>query len=308
MLLSDILNEMKFQKKYVILSECDFEGLALTASDVDFNTCVFLDNEKYLNDVKQNVCMICATEAVAEKLKMAGWNKGICVTENPRMLFFEVHNFLAENEAYPYCRKRFETKIGQNCKIDETASISKNNVIIGNDVIIEEFVVIRENTVIGDHSIIRAGSKIGGVGFEFKRDGDVILSVAHAGGVNIGEHVEIQYNACIDRAVYPWDNTVIGNYVKIDNLVHIAHGVKVEDNVMLVAQCGVGGRTVIGEKSWIGFSATVSNGLHIGKNARVNIGSVATKDVPDDYSVTGNFAIEHGKFIKNLKKMNEMES
>lgn len=216
-----------------------------------------------------------------------------------KITFFEIHNFLKDSPNY--ARKKFETQIGEKCKISSLASISPYNVIIGDNVVIEEFVVIRENTIIGNNSIIRAGAKVGGQGFEFKRKYEEMLAVEHLGGVKIGENTEIQYNACIDKAVYPWDDTVLGNYVKIDNLVHIGHAVKVADNVMLVAQCGIGGRTEIESNTWIGFAATVSNGLKIGNGARVNIGSVATKNVEDQQSVTGNFAIAHDKFIENLK-------
>lgn len=305
MLLSEILKDMDYPESYQILADNSFEVLALTASAITVPSCIFLDNEKYLDDVKANVEMICCTEDVAAALKDRGWKKGICITANPRIMFFIVHNFLAENSSYPYQRKQFETKIGVNCKIHGSASISSNNVVIGDNVIIEEFVVIRENTVIGDNTIIRAGAKIGGTGFEFKRTDKGILSVKHAGGVSIGKNVEIQYNTCIDRAVYPWDDTVIGDFSKIDNLVHIGHAVKVADNVLIVAQSGIGGRTQIQSNSWIGFASTVSNGLTIGKDSRVNIGSVATKNVEDCGSVTGNFAIDHVKFIRNLKKMNE---
>jgi UDP-3-O-[3-hydroxymyristoyl] glucosamine N-acyltransferase len=120
--------------------------------------------------------------------------------------------------------------------------------------------------------------------------------------VKIGVNVEIQYNTCVDRAVYPWDDTVIGDYCKIDNLVHIAHGVKLGPKVMIVANSGIGGRTIIKEGAWIGFGATIKNGVILGKKARANMGSVVTKEIPDNSSVTGNFAIEHSKFIQNLLK------
>ncbi|MDM8212018.1 UDP-3-O-(3-hydroxymyristoyl)glucosamine N-acyltransferase [Mediterraneibacter glycyrrhizinilyticus] len=305
MLLSEILKDMDYPENYEIPVDNSFEVLALTASVITAPSCIFLDSEKYLDDIKENMEMICCTENVAAKLMERGWKKGICITENPRIMFFMVHNFLSENNSYPYQRKQFKTKIGANCKIHESASISENNVVIGDNVVIEEFVVIRENTVIGDNTIIRAGAKIGGTGFEFKRVDNEILSVKHAGGVSIGKNVEIQYNTCIDRAVYPWDDTMIGDFSKIDNLVHIGHAVKVAENVLIVAQSGIGGRTHICSNSWIGFASTVSNGLMVGKESRVNIGSVATKNVEDYGSVTGNFAIDHAKFIRNLKKMNE---
>ena len=298
MFLSIVLDEIKYSGKYKITNEKQFYYLALAETNLEKENCVFLDSDKYIDSIKESVSMVITTEKFVSSLS----NKqvGLCIVENPRELFFEIHNYLSDKDGY--ARKSFETSIGEDSHISPLASIAKNNVSIGNKVIIEEFVVIRENTFIGDNSILRAGSVIGGVGFEFKRSVYGIASVQHAGGVVIGNQVEIQYNACVDRAVYPWDDTMIGDYCKIDNLVHVAHGVKLDRNVMIVANSGIGGRTVIKENSWIGFAATIKNGIVVGKNARANMGSVVTKSIPDDGSVTGNFAIEHNKFLQNMKR------
>lgn len=300
MLLSSVLKEMNYKGLYEVANEKEFKYLALTASQVDFANCIFLDNEKYIDSINSAVTLVLTTFELADKFKNKEF--GICVVENPRELFFELHNYLSDKEHYR--REQFATKIGEYCTISPMASIAKNNVVIGNNVTIEEFVVIRENTNIRDNAIIRAGSKIGGLGFEFKRKNDLVLCVNHLGGVIIGEHVEIQYNTCVDRAVYPWDDTIIGDYCKVDNLVHIAHAVKLGKGVMVVANCGIGGRTVIKNGAWIGFGATVINGITVGENSRSNIGAVVTKSIPDGGSVTGNFAIEHNKFLQNLKAIN----
>lgn len=305
MLLSEVLKQYFSETniKYEIRCEKAFDTLALLASDVEMQTCTFLDSEKYLNDIKSNVTMLMTTNELAEML--SDKDIGLCIVESPRILFFELHNALAGNT--DYVRSQRQTTIGTGCNIDDTAVIAKNNVVIGNNVTIEEFVVIRENTVIGDNTVIRAGVKIGGEGFEFKRKNDSIEAVKHLGGVIIGKNVEIQYNTCVDKAVYPWDDTCIGDFTKIDNLVHIGHAVKIASKVMIVAQVGIGGRTIIGDNSWIGFSSTIINGIVIGKDARANIGSVVTKSVSDGGSVTGNFAIEHKRFIQNLKNQTKEE-
>lgn len=299
MLIISILKEMSYAGDYRIVNEKQFSYLALTASKLEYPNCVFLDSEKYIDTIGDTVSMVITTEELAPILLEKPY--GLCVVERPRELFFEMHNYLSDKDGY--ARERFETSIGEGCEISPLASIAKNNVFIGNNVTIEEFVVIRENTYIGDNSILRAGCKIGGQGYEFKRNDYSIASVAHAGGVKIGDNVEIQYNTCVDRGVYPWDDTIIGDYCKIDNLVHIAHAVKLNKNVMVVANSGIGGRTVVRKGTWIGFGATVINGITVGENARANIGSVVTKAIPDNGSVTGNFAIEHEKFMQNLKKL-----
>lgn len=85
--------------------------------------------------------------------------------------------------------------------------------------------------------------------------------------------------------------------VVVDNLVHIAHAVKIGRGSMIVAQSGIGGRVEIGDNAWIGFGATIRNGITIGAGSRVNMGAVVTKSVPDGTAVSGNFAMPHDKFI-----------
>jgi acetyltransferase-like isoleucine patch superfamily enzyme len=297
MLLSVILNEMGYQGIYKLINEKHFKYLALTASEIEEPNCIYLDTHQHIENIKDSVSMVLTTEELIPLLTDHPF--GLCIVEKPRELFFQVHNYLSNSD--DCVRHRFASRIGENCEISPFSIISEHNVIIGNNVTIEEFVVIRENCYIGDNSILRAGCKIGGQGFEFKRQDNCIADVAHLGGVIIGNHVEIQYNTCIDRAVFPWDNTIVGDYCKIDNLVHIAHGVKLGNNVLVVANSGIGGRTIIKDGTWIGFGATIRNGLIIGKNARANMGAVVTKSVPDNSSVTGNFAIDHKDFVNQLK-------
>lgn len=282
-----------------ILEEKEFDSLGLAISNLDFPFCTFIDNEKYLSNISLNAKMIITTSEISKLVN----NMGVCISENPKISFFKLHNFLSTTNDY-IIEKDFNTQIGNNCKISKLSSIAEKNVKIGNNVIIEEFVSIKENTIIGDNSIIRAGSIIGGEGFEFKRmiSRDV-LPIKHIGWVLIGESVEIQHNTCVDKAIYPWDKTIIEDNCKIDNLIHIAHGVKLGKGVFIAAGAITGGRTIIKDNTWIGVSATVSNGLNIGKNSRINIGAVVTKDVEDYASVTGNFAIEHNKFINFIKSI-----
>ena len=297
MLLSEIIHRMRFDEPYRIAGERPFEVLALCASDAEKANLIFLDSEEYLPSVKPSVAMALTTETLAQRLLDQG--VGVCVTARPRVLFFLLHNFLSEQA--DYVRPRFETAVGKGCEISPLSCIAAHNVRIGDRVVIEEFVTIRENTVIGNDVVIRAGSRIGGPGFEFKRSGDGILAVEHVGGVVIGDHAEIRQNVCIDRAIYPWDDTVIGESCKIDNLVYIAHAVKLGRNVLIVATSGVGGRTVVGDDCWIGLGASVTNGTSMGRHSRANIGSVVTKPVPEGCSVSGNFAIDHERFLENLK-------
>ncbi len=195
----------------------------------------FIDTGKFAASLSESIAVVLTTE---ECRTLVG-ERAVCVCAAPRLLFFRLHNYLASS--LDYNRKSFYTEIGKNCDISPLAYIAPNNVRIGKETVIEEFVSIKENVTIGDHCIIRAGSVIGGEGFEQKRDGNSILSVRHLGGVEIGNHVEIQQNNTVDKAIYPWDNTEIGDYCRTDNLVHIAHEVKMKRGVMIAACTCVAG-------------------------------------------------------------------
>lgn len=284
---------------FEIVEDIEFKSLGLAGADVEFEFCTFVDNQKYVDSISQKASMIIIKPEFSDMVN----DKGKCLSENPRISFFKLHNYLTKTSEYKLAED-FNTQVGDNCYISPLSHIAEKNVKIGNNVTIEEFVSIKENTIIGDNTFIGAGSVIGGEGYEFKRiqNGEV-LSVKHIGWTTIGSNVGIKYNTCIDKAIYPWDRTDIGNYCKIDNLVHIAHAVKLSKGVFVVAGSLIGGRTVINDNSWIGVGATVSNGLVIGSNARVNIGAVATKNVEDNASVSGNFAIDHKKFIEFIKSI-----
>ena len=288
MYISKILKEMGIP--HICKNEQRVSSLGLVEYNDGKDVCTFVDNEYYLEKLSDNIQMVLIGEDLLDTLKQYRKSYGICVVENPRLTYFRIHNYLVNDISYR--RTDFKTRIGTNCNISSQAVIADKNVIIGNNVTIEEFAVIRENTVINDNSIIRAGCKIAGEGFEFKNTSEEVFHVSHIGGVIIGESVEIQYNTCIDKAIYPWDN----------NLVHIGHAVKVDSRTMIVANSGIGGRVSIGEDVWIGFGATIRNGIHIGDRARTNMGSVVTRNVGTEEAVTGNFAIPHKDFIANLKK------
>lgn len=299
MRISALLESYLPDYSYEVVGDADFDTLGLVVSEVNRPFCTFLEDYLLIDKIDKDASMIITTPRLAKEL--INRQKNVCIVEQPRVVFFKLHNALESNEEY--VRQRIKTRIGKNCNISSLAVISPQNVVIGDNVMIEEFVVIRENTTIGDNCIIHSGSKIGFSDFEYKKENNGrLFGVKHYGGVNIGNDVEISVNSCVNKALYPWDDTVIGDNCKIDMLVQVSHGVKIGNGTMIVGLSGIGGRTVIGANCWVGYGCIVRNGITIGNNARLNMGAVVTKSVKDNVAVTGNFAINHELFMRNLKE------
>jgi len=160
---------------------------------------------------------------------------------------------------------------------------------------------IGHDVVIGEGCTVFPGAVIGGDGFGYERDArDVPHKFPHLAGVRIGDRVDVGSNACIDRGAF--GNTEIGDDTKIDNLVHVAHNVRLGRGVLIAASAVVAGSTAVGDGTWIGPSACVSDGLTIGAGAVVSLGAVVTRDVPAGERVTGNFAVPHDRFLKSLRE------
>lgn len=283
-------------------AEQEIKSLGLAGYNDGEGVCTFLAASKYAAGLSKGITMILTTQAVYDELSAADAltdEYGICIVDNPRIAYFKLHNALCERDEYR--REQFATKIAESAKIHPMSCIAENNVIIGENVVIEEFVSIKENTIIGDNSVIRSGSVIGGTGFEIKNSDGGLWTVTHIGGVIIGRNVEIQQCTTIDKAIYPWDNTILGDYDKINSQVQIAHGVKIDINTEVVANAGIQGRVRIGKNVWIGPNSAIRNGISIGDNARVNIGAVVTLDVPEGAAVSGNFARPHATMIEEMR-------
>lgn len=189
--------------------------------------------------------------------------------------------------------------IGDGSVIHPSAIVDEN-VKIGSWCDIGAGVVILNNTTIGDNVLINPGTIIGSEGFQFRRVLGSLVRVPQFGGVIIHDGVEIQSNTCVDRGTLN-GVTEIGKNTKIDNLVHIAHDVKIGERCLIVALAMIGGKTIIGNDVWIGPSAVISDDIKIGDNAFITLGSVVTKDVAAGQHVTGNFAIDHNKFLDHLR-------
>lgn len=262
----------------------------------------FLENPKFVQKVNPNASCLLVTQEIADII--SEYHGGLVITENPKKEFVKLHNALANDPNYG--RRRFKTVIGQNCKISPLAKIAEENVVIEDDVQIGDFSVIKENVTIRNGTIIHENCVIGGKSFNFaKAEDGSMLGMQDLGQVVLGKNVEICPLCHVAGAPLPTDCTELGDYVKLDALVHIGHGTKVGAGTELPAGAMVAGNCVVGKNAWIGVNSTVSNRIKIGDGGRVSLGAVVTKDVEKGQTVTGNFAVDHKRFIAELREKNQ---
>jgi len=140
---------------------------------------------------------------------------------------------------------------------------------------------------LGENVGIGPNCSIGFEGFGFEPDEDgTYHRFPHIGKVIIGDDVEIGANTCIDRGAL--GDTIIGAGTKIDNLVHVAHNVRIGKNCMIIALTCLGGGVIIEDGVYVGIGASVRNQITIGEKAFIGMGAVVVKDVDPGITVIGN--------------------
>ena len=212
------------------------------------------------------------------------------IAENPRSAFrLLLQTYFMTAETRAIARTAIidpSVKLGKNLCIGQNVVI-ENGCTIGDDTTIGHNTVIKSRTQIGNRVEIGASNVIGGVGFGYEKDenGDYVV-IPHVGNVVIEDGVEIGNCTCVDRGVL--GSTILRENCKIDNLVHIAHGVVVGRNALVIALALVAGSVEIGENAWIAPSSSIMQKVKIGKNATVGMGAVVLRNVGDDEVWVGN--------------------
>lgn len=297
------LSEISAEFGGLLRQDGRFETLAFGTSQPESAFLTFLEKERFLQDVITNTQAACVltTQVFAQPLLQAG--KGVLVCDAPRAMLFAVHNALLERGTAAYAAERRPTVVGADCHISPLASIPAENIVIGDRVTIEPFVTMKGRVTIGSDCTIRVGAVIGGKGFSFAEgtSGERI-GVLDGGEIVLEDNCEVFELAQISTPPFPWERTWLGQGVKMDAQTHVGHGAHIGAQTLVAEGGRVCGNARIGHSCWIGVGAIVSNRVSIGDGARVSIGAVATKDVPAQTTVSGNFAIEHQRFLQNLKQ------
>jgi UDP-3-O-[3-hydroxymyristoyl] glucosamine N-acyltransferase len=172
--------------------------------------------------------------------------------------------------------------VGQEANIGDGTILSAGavigfRVVIGRDCQIGQCTSI-VHALVGDRVIVHGGVRIGHDGFGFAMSGRGHAKIPQIGRVLIGNDVEIGANTAIDRGAL--EDTVIGEGTKIDNLVQIAHNVKIGKHCVIVAQCGIAGSATVGDFVVIGGATAVKEHVTIGSGAQIAARSGIIDDVP----------------------------
>jgi UDP-3-O-[3-hydroxymyristoyl] glucosamine N-acyltransferase len=192
--------------------------------------------------------------------------------------------------------------IGANTVIGPGAVIERG-VTIGSDCVIGANVTL-QHCVVGDRVIIHPGVRAGQDGFGFAPGPDGHLKVPQLGRVMIESDVEIGANTTIDRGAGP--DTVIGQGSKIDNLVQIAHNVRIGRGCIIVSQVGISGSTHVDDFVMIGGQAGLTGHLTVGKGARIAAQSGVMRDVPPGATIGGSPAKDMRDWLKESAALSRL--
>lgn len=182
--------------------------------------------------------------------------------------------------------------VGPNVRIGPHATLLPHVVIypgvqIGSHFFAHAHAVVRENCVLGDHVTLENGAIVGSDGFGFAKDeAGHWEKIPQSGPVRIGNRVDVQANATVDRATV--GATEIGDGSKIDNLVQIGHGSHVGKDSLLCAQTGLAGSSVIGNHVILAGQVGIAGHCTVGDGVILTAQSAVSHDVPPGKMISGS--------------------
>lgn len=281
----------------------------------------FAENRDYLTTAEDS-----EAGAVIVPLNVTDSSKTVIRVKNPRMAFARIAMLFApavftNPGIHPSAVIAENARLGKEVSIHANVVINDNvkigdkvvlapgvyvgkNTVIGDNTVIHPNVVIEYNSVIGKDVIIHAGSVIGSDGYGFVSDENGHQKIPQLGNVIIEDEVEIGANVTIDRGTS--GSTVIGRGTKTDNLVHIAHNVKIGPECLLIAQVGISGSTKLQERVIMAGKTGAVGHIEIGANTTIASASIVTKDTPSGVFYSGNPAHDHRKELREQAARRKM--
>ena len=206
--------------------------------------------------------------------------------------------------------------VGENVVLGKDVALGENvtlypgcvvgdGVSIGDDSVLYPNVVIYRACKIGKRAIVQAGAVIGSDGFGFAKEGDSWVKIPQIGRVVIGDDVEIGANTSIDRGAL--DDTIIGDGVKLDNQIQIAHNVVIGQHTAMAGCVGVAGSTRIGQRCTIGGAGMIVGHLDLADDVHVSAGTMVTKSLRQPGQYTSIFPLEsHAEWLQNAAQIKRL--
>ncbi len=190
--------------------------------------------------------------------------------------------------------------IGPGCYIDRLATIEEGSRLVAN-------VTVCQRCIVGKRCIIHPGAVIGSDGFGYVRDDVRWIKVPQLGRVVIGDDVEIGSNTTIDRGAL--EDTVLGDGVKLDNLIQIAHNVQIGEHTALAALAGVAGSTIIGKRCTFGGRAGIAGHLEIADDVHITGTSLVSGSIANAGTYSSAISAEEaGAWRRNAARLRQLDA
>ena len=200
-----------------------------------------------------------------------------------------------------------DCRIGEGCVIGSGCLIG-DGVTIGAGSLLHAGVKVYDGCTIGARAILHSGAVIGADGLGFARDADKHwVKIPQIGGVVIGDDVEIGANTTVDRGAL--EDTVIGNGVKLDNLIHVAHNCRVGEDTIMAAMAGLAGSTTVGKRVQVGGKAGFSGHLEVGDDIVISADTNVTKSIDRPGVYTAMIPLQpHADWVKNFSHLRRLDA
>ena len=191
--------------------------------------------------------------------------------------------------------------IGAQCSIGTGAEVGEGSWLHSN-------VSIYARCRLGSRAMVHSGAVIGSDGFGFAREAEgAWVKIPQTGRVLIGDDVEIGANTTIDRGAL--DDTVIGNGVKLDNQIQVAHNVHIGDYCALAGCVGIAGSTHIGVRCTVGGGAILLGHLQIADDVHISAGTLVAKSISRAGNYTGTVPfMSHDDWLKNFSRLRHLDA
>ena len=282
--LKDIISmdeDSDFQVKDTKLILNDFSSI----SNLKKKTIIWATEESYLSPVSTKTNLVIVGKDCEFKKNLSNYIE----VSNPRSAFFSLlkkyNPVKIENGIDQKANVSKKCKLGENIFIGANTTIC-DDVEIGDNTVILNNVVISNKVKIGENCFIKSNSIIGEECFGVDKDKEGnLFDIPHLGGVRIGHNVKIGSLSTIASGTL--DPTIISNYVKIDDHVHIAHNVKIGENSIITAGVNVGGSVLIMKNVWLGIGSVITNGIKIGSDSFIGAGANILSDIGENIKVLG---------------------